>query len=83
MKHVEIKAKLGNTDEALSLLNNYYGKWENATSDIFYLKGLIQLYQGDSEKAKKSFTDGMKFDPDNKKCRLSLNIAKECEKLKE
>ncbi len=24
----------------------------------------------------------MRFDPDNKKCRLALNIAKECEKLK-
>jgi hypothetical protein len=33
--------------------------------------------------AKKSFIEGMKFDPDNKKCRLALNISKECEKLKE
>lgn len=27
--------------------------------------------------------EGMRLDPDNKKCRLSLNKAKQCEKLKE
>jgi DnaJ family protein C protein 7 len=51
--------------------------------DIYYLKGLIELYQGNSERAKKVLIDGMKLDPDNKKCREALKNARKCEELKE
>ena len=51
--------------------------------DFWYLKGIIELYGGESFRAKKFFTEGMRLDPDHKKCRLALNTAKKCEQLKE
>lgn len=50
--------------------------------DMWYLKGIIELYGGDSLRAKKLFAEGMRLDPDNQKCRLALNKAKKCEQLK-
>lgn len=50
---------------------------------MYYLKGIIELYQGNSERAKKVLIDGMKLDPDSKKCREALKNAKKCEELKE
>lgn len=50
---------------------------------MYFLKGLIELYGGNSERAKKVLLDGMKLDPDNKKCREALRKAKRCEELKE
>jgi len=47
-----------------------------SNSDLNYLKGLIELYSGDSIKAKKFFTEGLKFDPDNLKLKAILNNAK-------
>jgi len=41
------------------------------------------LYNGNSERAKKVLLDGMRIDPDNKKCRDTLRTAKKCEELKE
>ena len=40
--------------------------------------GMIELYGGQSGRAKKFFIEGMRLDPDNNKCRLSLNKAKKC-----
>jgi len=54
-----------------------------SSPDTWYLKGIIELYGGESARAKKFFTEGMRLDPDNTKCRQSLNKAKKCEKLKE
>jgi len=50
---------------------------------LYYLRGLIELYQGSSDKAKKLFTDGMRLDPDNKKCMVALKKARKCEELKD
>ena len=50
---------------------------------MYYLKGIIDLYNGNSERAKKILIDGMKVDPDNKKCREALRKARKCEELKE
>ncbi len=50
--------------------------------DFYYLKGIIELYSGDSAKAKKHFADGLQLDPDHSKCKECLNKAKKCEKLK-
>jgi hypothetical protein len=47
------------------------------------LKGLHLLYDGETEKAKKVLIDGMKLDPDNKKCSQALKNARKCEELKE
>jgi len=43
---------------------------------------LIELYNGTTEKAKKLFLEGMRLDPDNKKCMFALKKAKKCEELK-
>lgn len=41
------------------------------------------LYQGNTEGAKKILQDGMRMDPDNKKCLIAFRRAKRCEELKE
>lgn len=69
------------TDEASALLKSVSNTGTNA--DAFYLKGLIELYSGDSAKAKVFFTDGLKVDPEHAKCKSSLHKAKKCEALKE
>lgn len=33
-----------------------------------YLKGIIELYSGDSAKAKSYFSEGMRLNPENIKC---------------
>lgn len=76
---VEMLAKTGSTDEAKSLLRSV----DSSGPDGYYLKGIIELYGGDSSKAKKLFQEGMRLDPDNTKCRLALNRAKKSEQLKE
>ena len=48
---------------------------------MYYLAGLIELYGGNTENAKKYFKEGMRLDPDNKKCMLALKKAKKCEEL--
>jgi DnaJ family protein C protein 7 len=76
---VECLAKTGETSEANSLLSTIHN--EN-TPEFYYLKGIIELYSGDSAKAKKYFRDGMRFDPENSKCQKELNKAKKCEAYK-
>ena len=77
---MECLAKTGETHEATQLLNSIHN--EN-TPDFYYLKGIIELYSGDSAKAKKHFADGMRLDPENTKCHKALNKAKKCETFKE
>jgi DnaJ family protein C protein 7 len=36
--------------------------------DTYYLKGLIELYSGNPEKAKSILEEGKRLDPRNKKC---------------
>lgn len=76
---VECLAKTGQTNEANSLLSSIHN--EN-TPDFYYLKGIIELYSGDSNKAKKHFSDGIRLDPENIKCQRALNKAKKCEAYK-
>ena len=54
-----------------------------SNGELNYLRGLIELYSGDSGKAKKFFMEGLKFDPDNQKLKTVLNNAKKGEQLKE
>jgi DnaJ family protein C protein 7 len=77
---VECLAKLGQTNEASQLLSSMHN--EN-TPDFFYLKGIIELYNGDSVKAKKYFADGIRLDPENVKCQKALHKAKRCEVYKD
>lgn len=83
MMQVEILAKLGFTERAQEIYLKNNSNWENVGPDIYYLAGLIELYNGTSEKAKKYFTEGMRLDPDNKKCMLALKKTRKCEELKE
>lgn len=50
--------------------------------DVYYIKGLVELYSGNPEKAKQFLTEGMKLDPDNKKCLLALKASKQQEEFK-
>ena len=59
-------AKTGVTDEALTLLKSIPS---SADPDISYLKGIIELYSGDSGKAKKYFLEGLQLDPEHRKCK--------------
>ncbi len=74
-------AKTGDTAGALTLLKSIPIASTN-NPDTWYLKGIIELYSGESGRAKKFFSEGMRLDPDHNKCRLSLNKAKSCERLK-
>lgn len=77
----ELLSKTGDTAEARNVLRTL----ENggaSNSDLNYVKGLIELYDGDSTKAKKFFTEGLKYDPDNQKLKTVLNNAKKGEQLK-
>lgn len=47
-----------------------------------YLKGLIELYSGDSAKAKGYFSEGIRLDPQNSKCQNALQKANRCERFK-
>ena len=79
---VECLAKTGETTDALSLLK-INPLAHSGNPDLWYLKGIIEIYGGESARAKKFFSEGMRLDPDNTKCRLALNKAKKCEQLKE
>lgn len=46
--------------------------------DVSYLKGIVELYSGDSAKAKNYFMEGLQRDPDHAKCKECLNKAKRC-----
>jgi len=76
-------AKTGDTTEALTLLKTIRVGLDQHSPDFWYLKGIIELYSGESGRAKKFFTEGLRLDPDHKKCKLALYNAKKCEQLKE
>lgn len=80
---VECLAKTGDTTEALTLSKSIRVGLDQGCPDFWYLKGIIELYGGDSGRAKKFFIEGMRLDPDHKKCRSALMTAKKCEQLKE
>lgn len=77
----ELLAKMGEVEEATSYLRKIDTTTRGAES--MYLRGLIELNSGDSNKAKKFFTEGMRLDPDNQKIRQVLLKAKKGEALKE
>ncbi|CAD8145329.1 unnamed protein product [Paramecium pentaurelia] len=79
---VECLAKCGENERASKWLMQIQSE-HGTTPDVYYLKGIIDLYNGNSERAKKILIDGMKVDPDNKKCREALKKARKCEELKE
>jgi len=71
-------AKTGDTTEALTLSKSIRVGIDQQCPDFWYLKGIIELYGGDSARAKKFFTEGLRLDPDSKKCKQALNTAKKC-----
>jgi len=78
----ELLAKTGDTDEAKNVLRQLEGTG-TSTSDTNYLRGLIELYSGDSTKAKKFFQEGLKYDPENDKLKKIHKNATKGEQLKE
>lgn len=80
---MECLAKTGDTTEALTLAKSIRVGLDQHCPDFWYLKGIIELYGGESGRAKKFFSEGMRLDPDHKKCRSALITAKRCEQLKE
>jgi len=75
---VECLAKTGDTIEAMTLVKTIRVGFDQQSPDFWYLKGIIELYGGESARAKKFFVEGMRLDPDHKKCRLALNTSKHC-----
>ena len=53
------------------------------TPDIYFLRGIIYLYNDNTDKAKKMFAEGCRLDPDNDKCKNALKNVKKLETLKE
>jgi Tfp pilus assembly protein PilF len=51
--------------------------------DIYFLRGIIYLYNDNIDRAKKMFTEGLRFDPDDEKCHNALKNVKKLEHLKE
>ena len=51
--------------------------------DIYFLRGIIYLYSDNCEKAKRMFTEGLRYDPDDQKCKSALKNVKKLEQLKE
>lgn len=80
MYKIEALAKTGATEEAENLLKEIP---HSDDPDLYYLKGIIQLYSGDSAKAKANFTKGLQLAPDHVKCKDCLHKAKTCQKLKQ
>ena len=70
----ELQAKLGDVDDANAILRKI--DTTGRPAEAMYLKGLIELNSGDSNRAKKFFTEGMRLDPDNQKIRQALLKAK-------
>lgn len=77
MYKVQSLAKTGDTADALTLIKTIPIA-HTGNPDFWYLKGIIELYGGDSSRAKKYFAEGLRLDPDHNNCRLSLNKAKKC-----
>lgn len=80
--YIECMAKVGETDRASKWLMQLQSE-HGSTPDVYYLKSIIDLYNGNSERAKKILLDGMRIDPDNKKCRELLKLVRRCEELKD
>lgn len=53
------------------------------TPDIYFLRGIIYLYSDNCERAKKMFSEGLRLDPDDEKCKSALRGVKKLEQLKE
>ena len=53
---VECLAKTGDTTEALTLCKSIRVGLDQHSPDFWYLKGIIELYGGESARAKKFFT---------------------------
>ncbi len=53
------------------------------TPDLFFLRGIIYLYSDNLVKAKQMFSEGIRLDPDDSKCKLALKNVKKLEELKE
>jgi hypothetical protein len=68
-------AKTGATEEAAKALRVVD---HEKTPETMYLKGIIELYSGDSGKAKSYFGEGIRLDPENAKCQKALNKASKC-----
>lgn len=75
MYRVEALAKTGATEQADNLLRTIP---QSNDPDYYYLKGIIELYGGDSSKAKTYFTQGLQYDPGHIKCKDCLFKSKNC-----
>ena len=52
-------------------------------SDLYFLRGIIYLYSDNLSRAKQMFTEGIRLDPDDSKCKTALRNLKKLEELKE
>ncbi|EGR31789.1 hypothetical protein IMG5_101980, partial [Ichthyophthirius multifiliis] len=83
LKQVECLAMKGETDQAKNILVKIQNHEDVRRPDLCYLQGICELYNGNTDKAKTLFKNGMTLDPDNTKCRTALKKAQRAEQLKE
>lgn len=79
---IECLAKMGcaeRSNEVLISLGNELGN----NPDIYFLRGIIYLYSDNCDHAKKMFTEGLRLDPDDEKCKAALRNVKKLENLKQ
>eukprot|EP01016_Furgasonia_blochmanni_P010461 TRINITY_DN1443_c0_g1_i1.p1 TRINITY_DN1443_c0_g1~~TRINITY_DN1443_c0_g1_i1.p1 ORF type:complete len:547 (+),score=117.73 TRINITY_DN1443_c0_g1_i1:65-1705(+) len=81
-KHIECLARLNQADRAAQISRELLTEC-NDNPDFLYVRGLVSMYQGNAEHAKKLFVEGMRVDPDHNKCRIGLKNLKRGEELKE
>ncbi|CAK58586.1 unnamed protein product (macronuclear) [Paramecium tetraurelia] len=77
----ECLARTGNANQAqeqLRLIQEKFG----TRAESSYLKGLIELYGGNPDKAKSILQEGVRQDYNNKKCLLAFQMAKDSDNYK-
>lgn len=79
---IECLAKMGCAEKSNEVLVQMSSELSNSP-DIYFLRGIIYLYNDNIDRAKKMFTEGLRFDPDDEKCHNALKNVKKLEHLKE
>lgn len=81
-KKIELLARAGQVEQAMEISNDIL-KSHSRNPDYLYSRGVACFYNGNPEMAKKMFQEGLKIDPDHKKCLASFKTMKKVEELKE
>jgi DnaJ family protein C protein 7 len=82
IKQIECLARMGHAENAIQISNACFNDL-SANLDFLYARGLALLYNGQPDVAKKNLMEGLRLDPDNEKCRITIKRMNKQEDLKE